>query len=580
MPGARYVTRETTILLRTSHPIAVRGLSSSLISVEGSSSGRHEGRWLSSDDRFGLIFEPYAPFSPGETVRVTLGTGLTTDDLEPIQPCSYTFQVAARSAGPQDPQASIAGEMGLAPGQHPAGSAPAGRRTGRGTASANSLPPDFPNITTTTFRSIPQGSTLLSNIAFGAPTPNYLMILDSRSNPTFYRKMSANCYDFKLQPTGVYTYYDGTAQKFYAMDNTFAIVDSFQCGNGYTADLHDMLLLPNGHVLLMAYDPEFVDMSQIVPGGWNPALVTGLIIQELDSNKHVVFQWRSWDHYKITDAVSAIDLTKSLIDYVHGNALEVDADGNLLVSCRHMDEITKIDRTTGAIIWRWGGENNQFMFLNDSLGFTFQHAIRRISNGHYTLFDNGNLHPTTVSRALEYQLDQTAKTANLVWQYRNTPDTYGYAMGYVERLPSGNTLIGWGATNGPSVTEVTPDGTKLYEMSFDFTIYSYRAFRVESSTASAPPAGTGESGLAISSIFPNPAQDKAAFTLHFRHSSTATLAIYDASGREVLEAARRAGFLAGDQRVTVDCSSLKSGVYFCRLNADGEQRTRKLVVVH
>jgi len=70
--------------------------------------------------------------------------------------------------------------------------------------------------------------------------------------------------------------------------------------------------------------------------------------------------------------------------------ISYDNDGNLLISSRHLDEITKINRTTGSIIWRLGGKNNQFAFPNDSLGFSHQHAIRRIGNENILLFDNGN----------------------------------------------------------------------------------------------------------------------------------------------------------------------------------------------
>ncbi len=49
----------------------------------------------------------------------------------------------------------------------------------------------------------------------------------------------------------------------------------------------------------MSYDPQMVDMSKIVPGGNPNATVTGLIVQEIDENKNVVFQWRSWDHFKL-----------------------------------------------------------------------------------------------------------------------------------------------------------------------------------------------------------------------------------------------------------------------------------------
>ena len=218
-------------------------------------------------------------------------------------------------------------------------------------------------------------------------------------------------------------------------------------------------------------------MSKIVPNGNPYAVVTGIIVQELDQAKNVVFQWRSWDHFQITDNTHE-DLTAATIDYVHSNAIELDGDGNILLSSRHLDEITKIDRSTGNTIWRMGGKNNQFTFVNDSIGYSHQHAIRRLANGNFTLFDNGNFHTPPFSRAVEYQVDEVNKVATLVWQYRNNPDYVSVAMGYVQRLSNGNTLIGWGATN-PSVTEVTSDGKKVYEMSLPDQVVSYRAFRYQ-----------------------------------------------------------------------------------------------------
>jgi len=55
----------------------------------------------------------------------------------------------------------------------------------------------------------------------------------------------------------------------------------------------------------------------------------------------LIFQWRSWDHFQITDATHE-NLLASNIDYVHGNAIEIDTDSNIIISSRHMDEITKL----------------------------------------------------------------------------------------------------------------------------------------------------------------------------------------------------------------------------------------------
>src|SRR5262249_25533915 len=234
----------------------------------------------------------------------------------------------------------------------------------------------------------------------------------------------------------------------------------FATGNGYFTDLHDLQILPNGHALMMSYDPQPVDMSAVVPGGNPNATVVGLVLQELDTDKNVVFQWRSWDHFAITDAPSPrATLTGPTVDYVHGNAIELDQDGNWLLSSRHMSEITKIDRQTGEIMWRLGlnALNNQFTFVGDDRGFSHQHDIRRLPNGHITLFDNGNYLNPVYSRAVEYGLDEVNKVATLVWEHRNSPDVYSGFMGDAQRLEDGGTVIGWAA---PSRTPRSPTCTR------------------------------------------------------------------------------------------------------------------------
>jgi hypothetical protein len=132
---------------------------------------------------------------------------------------------------------------------------------------------------------------------------------------------------------------------------------------------------------------------------------------------------------------------------MHTNAIEIDNDGNILASHRHLDQITKIDRSTGEFIWRLGGVKNEFTFLNGSPTFSYQHDIRRIANSNITLFDNGNWNPVAYSTAKEYHLDEVNKTAELTWSYSHPADWGGYifyfAMGSVQRLPNGNTFINW-----------------------------------------------------------------------------------------------------------------------------------------
>jgi hypothetical protein len=581
LPGAKYVRPETTILVNCEHPVDARDLQASVLKVSGSRTGSHDGTLIIAGTST-FLFKPTQPFDWNETVTVNLDMATLQPGVAKQQTVSYSFRTSRRKA---PSITSFADEISNPGAQLPE----EGTITGL-TASAavtDSVPSTFPLMTIFDRGDTSSGFLFLSNFDVPLTVKPYLMILRNDGSPVFYREMQNLCFDFKVQPNGQLTYYDTNDGVYYAMDSSYAVVDTFRAGNGYATDGHDLRILANGHALLMAADPEIVDMSKVIAGGDTAATVIGMIIQELDAQKNVVFQWRSWDHYQITDATHEI-LTSSIIDYVHGNSLELDADGNIIVSCRHMDEITKIDRQTGQILWRWGGKHNAFTFTNDTLGFSHQHAIRRIDNGNFTLFDNGNFHPFRYSRAVEYKLDVLKKTAKVVWQYRNSPSTYGTAMGNVQRLPNGNTLIGWGATN-PSVTEVLPDGTKMYELRLPSKVFSYRAYRL----------AWKSSGL-VNSLSSEPAEKARNFSLEQNYPNPfnpvtfikytiggtrgwglgvrdVSLIVYDVLGRQVavLVNERKA---PGNYEVRFDALGLSSGVYFYRLQAGDFVQTQKMIL--
>ena len=395
----------------------------------------------------------------------------------------------------------------------------------------------------------------------------------------YIEQLPQRAFDFKMQPNGNYTYVDSKSSIFYEMDKEFTIVDSFYIKNGYLTDVHELQLLPNGDALLLGQDIERVDMSKIVADGNVNANVTGCVIQELDQDKNVVFQWRSFDHYKITDAMPDINLLDSTIDYVHANAVDVDNDGNYLLSARHMDEITKINKTTGDIIWRLGGKNNQFLFTNDTIGFSHQHYIRRIANGDITLFDNGNLHNPQFSRAVEYKLDEINKTATLIWQYRNDPVTYTSAMGSVQRLDNGNTVIGWGEnmTNYIQVTEVTSDGKKVFQLEYPFNS-SYRAFRFN-----IQPTGTNNNQVTannynLSQNYPNPFNPSTTINYSIAKEGHVKLDIYNVIG-DLVSTLVNEDKPAGNYSIHFNGSKLASGIYLYRLESGNYSEAKKFIIM-
>ncbi len=481
VPGSSLVLPETNIIFLPGgivDPSSVIG--GALFQVQGSRSGAHAGQARLSDDGRTLTFQPDQPFSYGEVVTCVAGTGLGTDTQGAVTPVPFSFTIAGpEREGLRDfPIPPDAGEGALT--GFSGAAAPSGGPV-RAAAMAESLPADFPNIYPSVFGTPSPGRLFVSDLhfnLFGIRIPSYLLILENGGTPYFYRQLPWAGLDFKKQPDGTLTYFDAAARAFYQLNPRYAVVDSFRCGNGYSTDGHDLVLLPNGHALLMSYDTQIIDMSQIVLGGQYNARVIGLILQELDQQKNVVFQWRSWDHFQITDAWDPNILIRAIVDYSHGNSLDADPAGNLIVSSRHMSEVTKISRSTGEILWRMGGRRNQFTFPNDPIPFSYQHNAKLLPNGHLTIFDNGNYHVPAFSRALEYAIDETQKTATLVWQYRLNPDVFGFAFGSIQRFSNGNTLIGWGAAT-PALTEVAPDGSIVSQMSFDPNVATYRAFRFE-----------------------------------------------------------------------------------------------------
>jgi hypothetical protein len=316
------------------------------------------------------------------------------------------------------------------------------------------------------------------------------MILDRFGDLVYYKPLgfTNNTPDFKLQPNGMVTYFQNS--KFYLLDSTLTWRDTIVCKNGITTDSHDLQILPNGHYLLLGYENIFMNLSAYAwfqptgTHGNSTAQVKCNVIQEQDTNKNVVFEWHAKDYFDFADADSLWFANPNIVDWTHSNALELDDDGNILLSSRHFDEITKINRSDSSIMWRMGGKNNQFTFLNDTLSFYGQHDIRRIDNGHVTLFDNGfrtAAAPHHWARGVEYELDELNKTASLVWQYDYDTAMYSRATGNVQRLPNGNTLVNYGLISKDNVTFVVVDSlkNKVFEIYFDDTMSSYRAFNFQ-----------------------------------------------------------------------------------------------------
>ncbi|HEX6252500.1 MAG TPA: arylsulfotransferase family protein [Gemmatimonadaceae bacterium] len=247
------------------------------------------------------------------------------------------------------------------------------------------------------------------------------------------------------------------------------------CSGGLAARVHDFIGRPDGSYWLMCDEVRTVDLTAI--GGQPNAQVQGTVIQHIGLNGALLFSWSPFDHFPIGPSVFGETLAGSpVFNWTHGNALDLDGDGNLLVSFRNLHEVTKINTSTGAVVWRMGGSSNQFTFSSGSgTGFTGQHGVRATGTGRLLLLDN--LGDPQDSRAERYEFDEGQRTVRLAASYASSPAIVGRLGGSTQSLPGGRTLVSFG--NGGRVEEYDASGNVVWRIDGN-PGYIFRAQRIRS----------------------------------------------------------------------------------------------------
>jgi hypothetical protein len=214
--------------------------------------------------------------------------------------------------------------------------------------------------------------------------------------------------------------------------------------------------------------------------------VTGTAIQHVSASGNVMFDWSPFDHMDVDISVlEPADRSGSSINWTHGNSLDIDGDGNLLVSFRNLDEIVSIDSRTGQIRWRMGGARNQFAFANSAeRPFRRQHSVRSVGKGILHLLDN--LGQAGASRLERYAYDESIRAAALVMSHSSSDGAIAQTGGTVQRVSGNRTLVSFGS--GGNVEEVD-EGNRIVWRIDGNPGYVFRAQRIQSLYK---PGGTGE----------------------------------------------------------------------------------------
>ncbi|HEU4994133.1 MAG TPA: arylsulfotransferase family protein, partial [Gemmatimonadaceae bacterium] len=306
------------------------------------------------------------------------------------------------------------------------------------------------------------------------------LVIDNTGRVVWYRRFpSGPGLNFQAQPVfgGRYVARPPTAATqqgvVVELDPLGAETRRITCAEGLQPRFHDMIAQPDGSYWLLCDQTETVNLANI--GGNEAAQVTGTAIQHVNAKGDLLFSWSPFGYFSILD-LDASDRNGSSVNWTHGNAFDIDTDGNLIASFRSLNEITKIDSRTGDVLWRMGGKANEFTFEgNASAPFARQHGVRVVGRGEIVLLDN--LGVPSESRAERYVYDEAQRWARLEASYSSQPAIVAQLGGTTQDLPGGRTLVAFG--NGGRVEEYDASGNVVWRIEGN-PGYVYRAQRIRS----------------------------------------------------------------------------------------------------
>jgi hypothetical protein len=317
------------------------------------------------------------------------------------------------------------------------------------------------------------------------------MIVDTTGELVWFHPLDTRgVADFRVQRYDgrpVLTWWRGRATKgigdgyYVIMDSSYRQIATVSAGNGLTGDIHEFLITPQGTALITVYRRLAKDLSPV--GGPKEGAAFEGIVQEIDiTSGRVLFEWHSANHVALSESYAkpppaALGAKATPYDYFHINSIDVEPNGNLLVSARNTHAVYEIRRGDGRVLWRLGGKKSDFA-MGAGTRFAWQHDARRQKDGTITLFDNGASPKVKEhSRALKLRVDTTRRRVTLVRSYAHPRRLLASSQANAQFLPDGHVFVGWGAQ--PYFTEFAQDGRVVLDGRFGSGADSYRAYRFE-----------------------------------------------------------------------------------------------------
>jgi hypothetical protein len=390
------------------------------------------------------------------------------------------------------------------------------------------LPPDFPHLQMIRHSEAgtpSSGYYLIGNQLEQPGQGGYAMILNGEGVPVWYATSTSGAVVSDVES------FDAGVISFQWVGYPFGVLGlspesaTWVLAFGYPTDPHELRILPNGHFLVLWTPVQTgIDLTGIVlplPDGGVQSFgpdgnIVACDILEVDTMNNVVWSWQATDHFdpaKDIDLLFPPDIGPDgglIVEPFHCNSIDVDTNGNLLVSARHMDSIFYIDKSTGAVLWKMGGssytkDNATYVPVADR--FYGQHDARLQpgwkstcagGRGQISLFDD-QTNQSAPARGAVYDVaigpadagsggdcgipveggtsgDGGIGAATLAWQYAGDASTLG--TGSFRVLPDGSRIIGWGSNPTAAFTEVDVGKHDLLDFYFTDGDTTYRAVKV------------------------------------------------------------------------------------------------------
>ncbi len=263
--------------------------------VGGSKSGPHSGRLILLPQHAGTAFVPDHPFTPGEIV--TVSAALRSEQAARASGDSGSLQLRWAFAVAVKKPASATPAVDLSQGR-------AARDQSGLVQNFYSQPDLHPPLVGMTRDEDPNsGDIFLTPTHSEQPGP---MILDGQGRLLWFEPRSQSAYNLQVeeyQGKPVLTWWEGkwlgTGGQDMIVNQSYRLVAVVQAGEGYSSDLHEFQLTPQGTALIDIYSPVRANLTSV--GG--PATGTALdcIVQEIDiKTGRLLWEWHALGHIPLS----------------------------------------------------------------------------------------------------------------------------------------------------------------------------------------------------------------------------------------------------------------------------------------